>query len=80
MGESCQKNHKYHRSYKKNLIAQLWKAKGGYFFHTPVDPKKYAIDDYFEIVKRPMDFGTIKNKLAQNVYRSCAEFVEDVEQ
>jgi hypothetical protein len=36
------------------------RAKGAFFFTTPVDPKKYGIDDYFDIVKKPMDFGTVK--------------------
>jgi hypothetical protein len=47
-----------------------WKTKGGYLFHEPVDPKKFGIEDYFEIVKHPMDFGTIKKKLTHNVYES----------
>jgi hypothetical protein len=33
-------------------------------FHNPVDPKKFGIDDYFEVVKNPMDFSTIKKKTA----------------
>ena len=33
--------------------------------------------DYFNIVKRPMDMGTIKKKLEQNVYRTAKECVED---
>lgn len=41
-------------------VDTIWKAKGAYFFHSPVDPKKYGIIDYFDIVKKPMDFGTIK--------------------
>ena len=34
--------------------------KGGYLFHQPVDPVKYNILDYNEIIVNPMDFGTIK--------------------
>jgi hypothetical protein len=37
-------------------------------FQEPVDPKKFGISDYFEIVKNPMDLGTIKKKLTHNVY------------
>ncbi|CAD8144945.1 unnamed protein product [Paramecium octaurelia] len=62
----------------KKLIAQIWKSKGAYFFHKPVDQKEYHISDYFEIVKRPMDFGTIKNKLNVNAYKSCREFHTDM--
>jgi hypothetical protein len=38
----------------------LWKVKFAYIFHQPVDPVKLDIEDYFEIVKKTMDFGTIK--------------------
>ncbi len=38
----------------------IWKEKGCYLFQQPVDPVKYNIDDYFDIIKNPMDFGTIK--------------------
>ena len=38
----------------------MWKIKGAYLFYEPVNPTKFGIDDYFNIVKKPMDFGTIK--------------------
>jgi bromodomain-containing factor 1 len=47
-------------------------------FHEPVDPKKFGISDYFEIVKNPMDFSTIKKKLTHNVYSEAREFVDDM--
>jgi len=28
-------------------VSVCWKAKGGYFFHEPVDPQKFSIPDYF---------------------------------
>ena len=55
----------------KKIIQYIWKVKGSYLFQSPVDPKKYQLEDYFDIVKRPMDFGTIKNKLNNNIYQSC---------
>lgn len=58
MGKDCEKNHRY--LLKRNHKGILWKSKGAYFFHSPVDPKKFNIPDYFDIVKKPMDFGTIK--------------------
>jgi Bromodomain len=39
---------------------KLWKVKFAFIFHEPVDPVKLNIEDYFDIIKRPMDFGTIK--------------------
>jgi hypothetical protein len=47
----------------KRLLNSLWKHNQAWIFHEPVDPKKLNIPDYFEIIKHPMDFGTVKNKL-----------------
>ncbi len=44
----------------RKILSHVWKMKGAYLFHTPVDVVKLKIDDYYEIVKQPMDFGTIK--------------------
>jgi len=41
-------------------MSHLWKVKGAYIFHNPVDPIALKIEDYFSIIKKPMDFGTIK--------------------
>jgi hypothetical protein len=38
----------------------MWKMKGTYIFHAPVDMEKYNITDYYDVIKKPMDFGTIK--------------------
>ncbi|CAD8053692.1 unnamed protein product [Paramecium sonneborni] len=62
----------------KKIIALIWKAKGAYFFHKPVDQKEFHITDYFDIVKKPMDFGTIKNKLNVNAYKNFREFHGDM--
>jgi hypothetical protein len=34
--------------------------KGSDIFNAPVNPEKLGIPDYLDIVKKPMDFGTIK--------------------
>lgn len=47
----------------KKIISSLWKYKDSYIFHEPVDPVKLNCLDYFQIIKQPMDFGTIKVKL-----------------
>ena len=44
----------------KKIMNILWKMKGAFHFHTPVDPIKWNCPDYFDIVKSPMDFGTVK--------------------
>ncbi|CAK73818.1 unnamed protein product (macronuclear) [Paramecium tetraurelia] len=62
----------------KKVLQILWKAKGAQLFHNPVDEKKYGINDYYDIVKRPMDFGTVKQKLNANQYKNCKEFYHDI--
>lgn len=46
----------------------IWKIKNCHVFHFAVDPVKQGISDYFDIVKKPMDFSLIKKKLLANVY------------
>ncbi|XP_021723158.1 transcription factor GTE12-like [Chenopodium quinoa] len=47
-------------------------------FKVPVDPVMWNIDDYFDIIKKPMDLGTIKQKLLQHKYDRAEEFEADV--
>ena len=47
-------------------------------FGYPVDPVALGLPDYFDIVKNPIDLGTIKKKLDQGVYRDSNAFVDDV--
>ncbi len=42
------------------IMHALWKSKGAMVFHEEVDPEKLQISDYFDVVKNPMDFGTIR--------------------
>jgi ankyrin repeat protein len=63
----------------KKLMNLLWRANNAWIFHEPVDPVKLGIPDYLDVIKHPMDFGTIKRKLGNNVYRSGEEFIADLE-
>lgn len=60
------------------IVSFLWKSRGGNFFHEPVDPEALGIPTYFDIVKRPMDFSTVKRKISYNIYKSCNEYIEDM--
>lgn len=44
----------------------------------PVDPIKYNILDYFDIIRNPMDLGTVKKKLSHNCYLKAEEFIDDM--
>lgn len=62
----------------KKIIQTLWKMKGCYIFHVPVDPEKLNCYDYFDIVKKPMDMGTIKTRLNQGFYENGQDFLDDM--
>ena len=51
-------------------MTTMWKVKGNYIFHAPVNMEKYGITDYYTVVKKPMDFGTIKMRLNTYYYKS----------
>ncbi|KAI3979021.1 hypothetical protein MKX01_016196 [Papaver californicum] len=61
-----------------DLLTKLMKHKHGWVFNTPVDVKGLGLRDYYVIIKKPMDLGTVKNKLSRNGYKSPSEFAEDV--
>ena len=44
----------------QQLLSAVWKLKDAVIFHHPVDVARLGIPDYFDIVKKPMDFSTIK--------------------
>ncbi len=54
------------------------KMKGAYYFLEPVDPVKFNIMDYFDIVTQPMDLGTVRRKLSHNCYIQASDFVKDM--
>ncbi|XAR56486.1 hypothetical protein NMG60_11037000 [Bertholletia excelsa] len=61
-----------------NLLAKLMKHKYAWVFNKPVDAKALGLRDYHDIIKHPMDLGTIKTRLSKNWYKSPREFAEDV--
>lgn len=47
-------------------------------FMSPVDPIALQIPTYFQIVKKPMDLGTVQHKLEANEYEKASDFSADV--
>ncbi|XP_062961343.1 bromodomain testis-specific protein isoform X3 [Cynocephalus volans] len=47
-------------------------------FYNPVDVKALGIHNYYDIVKNPMDLGTIKEKMDNQDYKDAYEFAADV--
>ncbi|CAH2046199.1 unnamed protein product [Thlaspi arvense] len=60
------------------LLRLLSDHEFGWLFCEPVDPVKLRIPDYFSVISKPMDLGTIKSRLLKNVYGSADEFAADV--
>jgi hypothetical protein len=52
----------------RECFTQVRKHKYAWVFGKPVDPVALHIPDYFDIIKEPMDFGTIKDKLDKKTY------------
>ena len=44
----------------------------------PVDPVALNIPDYFDVIKQPMDLGTIRKKLDTGMYNRTDQFESDV--
>ncbi|KAG2346263.1 hypothetical protein BDR05DRAFT_73350 [Suillus weaverae] len=57
------------------LIGQLKKKDDYAFFISPVDPSR--VQGYAEMIKHPMDLGTMSTKVARGKYRSLEEFTTD---
>ncbi|KAI5081837.1 hypothetical protein GOP47_0001580 [Adiantum capillus-veneris] len=60
------------------LLKKLMSHKFGWVFNEPVDVVKLNLHDYFKIIKRPMDLGTIKKKMDTGLYLLPTEFCDDV--
>ncbi|KDO78720.1 hypothetical protein CISIN_1g0382292mg, partial [Citrus sinensis] len=60
------------------ILTKLMKDKQGWAFNTPVDVVSLRLRDYHDIIKKPMDLGTVRSKLENNVYKCPQEFAEDV--
>jgi len=43
-----------------------------------VDATALGLHDYHDIIKKPMDLGTVKTKLEEREYNSGSEFAADV--
>jgi hypothetical protein len=61
-----------------NVLRKLMDNKLGLLFREPVDPVLYGIPDYFDVIKNPMDLGTVKKKLTNSQYANLDEFAADV--
>jgi len=61
----------------KTVLKQIMRHQFAWPFMKPVDAVKLRIPDYYEIIKSPMDFGTVKKKLDRVDYMNAKECIED---
>ena len=47
-------------------------------FYKPVDTEQLDLHDYKQVIKKPMDLGTVKTKMDNREYMTAAEFERDV--
>ena len=43
-----------------------------------MDPVRLGIPDYFDIIKEPIDFGTIKQRINHNYYDHMKDIIDDI--
>ncbi|XP_072505172.1 bromodomain testis-specific protein isoform X2 [Notamacropus eugenii] len=58
--------------FSKKHVAYAWP------FYKPVDVTALGLHNYYDVVKNPMDLGTIKKKMDNQEYKDAHEFAADV--
>ncbi|KAK5958651.1 transcription initiation at TATA-containing promoter protein [Knufia fluminis] len=61
----------------KTISSSKHWAANQYFTH-PVDPVALNIPTYFQVIKKPMDLSTVRQKLDNGLYEKAKDFEEDV--
>lgn len=64
-------------AHMKKIISNLKKGNSSANFRTPVDHVTLGIPTYLDVVKEPMDLGTIDVKLKRKEYAGVSDFVKD---
>ncbi|KAM7483429.1 hypothetical protein LguiB_008012 [Lonicera macranthoides] len=62
----------------ETLLNRLMQHQHAWVFNTPVDVVKLNIPDYHNVIKHPMDLGTVKAKLVSGEYLNPVSFAADV--
>lgn len=62
----------------RQVLTKLMKHKLSWVFNKPVDAAALGLHDYHQIIKRPMDLGTVKSNLSRGLYASPLDFASDV--
>jgi len=60
------------------VLKGLQNHQHGWVFNNPVDPVELGLPDYFDVIKKPMDLGTVYKKLENGTCHSIDDFRADV--
>ena len=60
------------------MVNSALNNKRGVWFKAPVDPVRDNLPNYFEIIKEPMDLGTVRSYLLGGKYESEQDVARDV--
>ena len=77
------KKYQWELKFCEKVLGELSKPKYHHLswpFMSPVDPVALNIPTYHSIIKKPMDFGTMKTKLDHGEYENAKEFEADARQ
>ncbi|XP_056606006.1 bromodomain testis-specific protein isoform X1 [Triplophysa dalaica] len=62
---------------EKVAMKSVWRHHFSWPFRQPVDAVRLHLPDYYTIIKKPMDLGTVKKRLENSYYWKAMECVED---
>ena len=70
-------------NFMKKVVARLKQSRNSWPFLQPIDPNKLDIQDYFMVIRKPMDLGTIDEWLdsfdrESSHYKSVEEVIADI--
>ncbi|PQQ17998.1 transcription factor GTE6 [Prunus yedoensis var. nudiflora] len=61
-----------------SIFRQIRKHQYGWVFACPVDAERLGLHDYYKVIEKPMDFGTIDNRMKANEYKNVREMCADM--
>uniref|UniRef100_A0A3Q3LQI0 Bromodomain-containing protein 2 n=1 Tax=Mastacembelus armatus TaxID=205130 RepID=A0A3Q3LQI0_9TELE len=62
---------------EKVVVKALWRHQFSWPFRQPVDAVALRLPDYYTIITKPMDLGTIKKRLQNKYYSQAHECIQD---
>ncbi|EAY17029.1 Bromodomain containing protein [Trichomonas vaginalis G3] len=62
-----------------NVINELLKYSISAMFANPVDPERDRCPNYLQLIKEPMDLGTVKKRLESGYYKTVSDWRHDMD-